>query len=97
MRTKVLHISDINIDIISKLCASNDCKPSTEKEKLLKILRRSMGGGLTELQRFCVEEYYLKSRPQYQIAKELGVAPSTVCRHIHRALNKLKIIASYYN
>lgn len=97
MRTKVLHISDINIDVLSNLCGQNSSKSTDAKEKLLKIMRRSMGGGLTKLQRFCVEEYYLNNRPQYQIAQDLGVAPSTVCRHINRALNKLKIIASYYN
>ncbi len=97
MRTKVLHISDINIDVLSNLCGRNNSEPTGSKEKLIKIMRRSMGGSLTELQRFCVEEYFLKERPQYVIAKDLGVAPSTVCRHINRALNKLKIIASYYN
>ena len=97
MRTKVLHFSDLNINLLSSLNGQIDSKPTGNKEKLLRVLRRSMDGGLTDLQRFCVEEHFINNRRQYQIAAELGVTPSTVNRHIKRAVEKLKIIASYYN
>ena len=97
MRTKVYHFSDVNIDKLSNLYGKSDIKSAQSKERLLRVLRRSMDGGLTYLQRFCVEEHFINNRRQCQIAKELGVAPSTVNRHIRRALEKLRIIASYYN
>ena len=97
MRTRVLYLSDVNINKLSNMYENSDIKSANSKEKLLRVLRRSMDGGLTELQRFCVEEHFINNRRQCVIAKELGVAPSTVHRHIRRALEKLKIIASYYN
>ena len=97
MRTEILHLSDENINILSTLYGQSNNKSIRNKDKLLRVLHRSMDGGLTELQRFCVEEHYINNRRQCAIAKELGVSPSTVCRHINRALEKLKIIASYYN
>ena len=90
MKTEILHLSDDNINILSNLYGQSNNKSIRNKDKLLRVLHRSMDGGLTELQRFCVEEYYINNR-------RLGVSPSTVCRHINRALKKLKIIASYYN
>ena len=67
-----------------------------ERRKMKIILSKAVLEELTELQRICLTEYYLKGRKKKDIAKELSVHPSTVTRHIHRAEEKLRHIASYY-
>lgn len=68
-----------------------------ERRKMKIILSKALLQELTELQRFCLTEYYLKGRKKKDIASDLSVHPSTVTRHIHRAEHKLKHIASYYS
>lgn len=69
----------------------------TEIDKMKKILSRALLLELTDVQRHCLTEFYLKGRKQNQIARELGVCGSTVCRHIKAAEKRLRQIASYYD
>ena len=68
-----------------------------ERRKMKIILSKALLEELTELQRFCLTEYYIKGRKKKDIAADLSVHPSTVTRHIHSAERKLRHIASYYN
>ncbi len=103
MITKLVHISDKNIDTISHLNSqliegSDETDQSKlERLRLKRFLNKTMDGELTNLQRYCLTEHYLKEKKQKEIARELGVAPSTVSRHISKAVSKLKTIASYYS
>lgn len=45
---------------------------------------------LTERQQECVRMYYFEGMTLVQIAEALGVAPSTVCRHLKKARARLK-------
>lgn len=98
MRTKLVHFKEDNIDILSNLhggfCESQN---RIGIERLKRILSKSLTGELTDTQRYCITEYYINRKKQKEIAKDLGVATSTVCRHINRGLVKLKKIASYYS
>lgn len=67
-----------------------------ELKKMKSILKKAMLNELTDIQRFCLVEYYLRRRKMKDIASELALHPSTVTRHISRAEKKLRHIASYY-
>lgn len=98
MRTAIVHFQEDNIDILSNTHGEY-CQNENQLgiERFRKILNRSISGELTDIQRYCITEYYIKRKKQKEIALDLGVAPSTVCKHINRGLNKLKKIASYYS
>lgn len=66
------------------------------REKMKKILSLAVINELTDKQRKCITDYYLNGKKEKDIAKELGVNSSTVSRHIAKAKEKLKHIASYY-
>ena len=98
MRTKLVHIKEDNIDILSNL-HGGFCESENQIgiDRLKRILSRSLTGELTDTQRYCITEYYINRRKQKDIAKDLGLAASTVNRHINRGVKKLKKIASYYS
>lgn len=98
MKTRFVYFHDDNTDKLTKFYSDlqgNDNK--LMHNKLKRIMLKYIKGELTELQRYCITEYYYNNRRQKDIARELGVAPSTVSRHITRSVKKLKEIASYYN
>ncbi len=66
------------------------------REKMKKILSMAVLNELTERQRICIIDYYLNGKKEKEIAEELGVNSSTVSRHIIKARDKLRHIASYY-
>lgn len=69
---------------------------SEERKKMRTILKKAIFDELTDLQRFCLIEHYIHQRKMKDIASELSLNPSTVTRHIRRAEEKLRHIASYY-
>ncbi len=98
MKTNIIHFSDDNSDkLYSIYCAVQGSGNSRDITKLKRILGKLIDGELTGLQRYCVTEYFYNHKRQNQIARELGVAPSTVCRHISRAVSRMKNVASYYS
>ena len=50
---------------------------------------------LTERQRVCASDFWLNGKKQKEIARELGLSQSTVCRHIAAAKRKLRHAAKY--
>ena len=52
---------------------------------------------LTEKQKKCVKMHYFMDIPMNQIAKELGVNPSTVTRTIQSAKKRLSILSFFLN
>ncbi|MBR2724512.1 MAG: sigma-70 family RNA polymerase sigma factor [Ruminococcus sp.] len=84
-------------DRASMLAYFNVAQSSNERrKKMLSILKKALEEELTDTQRFCITEYYLRDRKMKDIAESLSVNPSTVTRHIKRAKQKLQHIASYY-
>ena len=97
MQHTVIHFSDDNENRLNYLNSlTKSSSNATEREKMKKILNRAILSELTDIQRLCVTEHFIYGKKQKELAKELGVNSSTVCRHINAAKRKLKNIASYY-
>lgn len=62
-----------------------------KKRKLLQIVQTE----LTPIQRTIVTECIINDRSQTDVAKELGVNKSTVCRTLKKATAKIKRFAKY--
>lgn len=67
-----------------------------DKAKMKHILQKAIVNELTDTQRLCLIEHYINGKKMKDIAKMLSLNPSTVSRHISRAKEKLRHIASYY-
>lgn len=80
--------------LLAYFAASSDS--SRNKPKMMKILMSAVHNELTEPQRFCLIEHYLHGRKMKDIAFTLSVNPSTVTRHIQRAIKRLRRITDYY-
>lgn len=65
------------------------------REAQLKRMRKMIALELTELQRYTLSAYYFQQKTMDQIARERGVSRSTVCRTLHRAVEKLKRFLKY--
>lgn len=97
MRTKVLHLDDMNTNKITYInYLANGATNESSRQKMKKILSKAIISELTEKQRFCIVEHYINEKKEKDIAFELGVNTSTVSRHITSAKKKLQHIASYY-
>ena len=68
----------------------------TDINRMKSFLSRAMVSELTEKQHYCLEQYF-GGRKMKDIAKELGVNPSTVTRTIQRSIEKLKKATRYYH
>lgn len=66
-----------------------------ERQKLLRTLVRAIDGELTDRQRECVFCYYGQKMKISEIARKLGVYPSTVSRHLTKARGRLENVISY--
>lgn len=65
------------------------------REVQLRRVRAAIEGGLSELQRQTLLDYYLHQKTITQIAKKRGVHKSTVLRTLRRAENKLRTYLRY--
>lgn len=74
--------------------STNDAEIAKLKTVLTKMLTNSKI--LTERQKQCIILNKLQCINQKDIAKELGINPSTVCRHIKFGMEKLKRIGELY-
>ncbi|MBQ4569324.1 MAG: sigma-70 family RNA polymerase sigma factor [Ruminococcus sp.] len=75
---------------------SSGSSSKSEKTKMKQILKKAIAEELSDMQKLCLVEYYLNGKKMNVIASELNLNPSTVTRHIKRAREKLRHIASYY-
>ena len=69
--------------------------PRLSPEVQMRRLRRVMDNELTEKQRLYMEAYFFRDMGMRQIAREYGINPSTVCRTIHRAVQKCRRCLKY--
>ena len=101
MRTKIIHITDKNINQVSydlfQRFSSMETMDNTDKRNRMKeILHKAIQSELTDKQRMCLLLHYYKGMKMKDIALKLGLCNSTVSRHIASATKKLKNIAQYY-
>lgn len=78
-----------------EFCMRNSDNKS-QIEKMKKHIKKAVDMELTERQRYCITEYYIKSRKMVDISKDIGVSPSVVSRHISRGITKLKKTLPYF-
>lgn len=91
-----VYFNDKNSDIIAYNMSR--AKESNDKDivKMKKIMRKAICEELTYRQRECLTMYYFENKKMKDIAKMLGLSPSTVTRHIKAAKKRLINIAKYY-
>lgn len=68
-------------------------RPSTFRlphEVELGRMQRVIREELTDLQRYTLEAYYFRHQSLSRIARDRNVNKSTVCRTLHRAVEKLR-------
>ncbi len=88
---------DVLYDQISYLSyTSAGSSSDSERSRMKQILKKAIANELSDMQKLCLVEYYLNGKKMNVIASELDLNPSTVTRHIKRAREKLRHIASYY-
>ena len=63
---------------------------SEQMERLKRNLRKAIREELTPRQRQMVEMYFFQRKNIPAIAKELGLNRSTVCRTLHRGMNRIQ-------
>jgi len=61
----------------------------------MREVRKEMARSLTPRQNECLTLYYLRGRPQREIAGLLGIHQTTVSQHVHYALKKLRRVCSF--
>ncbi len=100
MQTKIFHLNDKNsgVAVLSqyyKVCGDNGDGNHTLRNKTIRILRNAMKNELTDRQRVCVEKFYIDGQDVPSIAKDLGIRPTTVYKHLKLARIALKKCNDY--
>jgi len=67
-----------------------------EHARMIHAAERAAKGELTARQLQCVRLMYVGGKSVTDIAAELGVAPSTVSRHLKKARARIKKVMRYY-
>lgn len=97
METKLIHLTSDNMNRLFLGTQLNIGQTNEEaRNKMKRILYSALQSELTDKQRTCLVEHYLNGKKEKDIALEQNINPSTVSRHISKAKEKLKHIASYY-
>lgn len=97
MRTQLIHINAENENycgLVSELHRGSTNKE--DRARMKEFLKKALTQELTELQKICITEYYIKGKREKDIAVQLGLHKSTVSRHITAGMKKLQNTANYY-
>ncbi len=65
------------------------------RRRMSRFIKRALDTELTERRRQCITAYYIEGRRVDEIARELGIRPTTVYKHIKEARSRLKSKAGY--
>lgn len=101
MRTKIIHITDKNInqvsyDLFKRFTSMETMGNNDKRNRMKEVLHKAIYNELTDKQRMCLLLHYYEGMKMKDIALKLGLQNSTVSRHIASATKKLKNIAQYY-
>lgn len=69
--------------------------PRLPRQVQLRRLQRVVEGELTPVQREILVAYYFQEKTMAQIARERGICPSTVCRTLRRAEERVRRCLKY--
>lgn len=69
---------------------------SAEHRKMLNLLRKVIGGELTDKQKICISMYYGDRMKMKEIADVLKIDVSCVSRHIKKARERIHKTMKYY-
>lgn len=95
MRNSV-NMNDYIDNMVSyKLYNQSGISNSNDVNMAKDLLLNAIDTVLTEKQKKCVKMHYFMDKPMNQIAKELGVNPSTVTRTIQSAKKRLSILSFF--
>ncbi len=91
-------VGTLSFDLMENLIADGAGRVCGDesREKMLRALKKAARGELTPRQAQCVRLYYGEGASGREIAARLGIAPSTVCRHLKKACKRLSRILGYY-
>ncbi|MEE0858595.1 MAG: sigma-70 family RNA polymerase sigma factor [Acutalibacteraceae bacterium] len=81
--------------VYNHYCQSNNDN-NDKIQKMKKHLYKAFKVELTPKQSYCITEYYINNRKMVDIAKDMGITPSVVSRHISRGIKKLKRTLPYF-
>ena len=98
MRTQIIHINSENENycgLVTEL--RNGGTNKQDRARMKEFVKKAMTQELTDLQKYCISEYYIKGKREKDIAEQLGLHKSTVSRHISAGMKKLKNTANYYS
>ena len=99
MTPQILHLNQENNNYFDYIAQKNaaDFMPeyNLRRKRLKRITLLMIDTELTEKQRYCILEHLLYGRKQKDIARELNLSESTVCRHIAAGKRKLQRAAGY--
>lgn len=87
----------LSLDLFGdRLCPGGGRDDGGEHRKMLRVLGRAARGELTPRQLECLRLRYGEGRGVGEIAERMGIAPSTVSKHLKKARARLKKIMRYY-
>lgn len=97
MRTKIIHFGEkVDNKAMFDMYLFNGKTNNESRKNMKSFVLKAIDNELTPMQRTCIVEHYLNGKKQKDIAFELNLNCSTVCRHINAAKKKLRHIAMYY-
>lgn len=76
------------------LCEQQDVSDS-RVQRIKKIIRIALENELTQRQRDCISMRYLENLPVKEIALRMSIEPTTVYKHLNKAVNTLKKCSRY--
>lgn len=97
MKTDTIHFSHENERYLQYNSRAGHNDNSLARQKMKRFLVSVMNADLTPMQKLCFTEHIMKGRQQKDIAEQLGLSCSTVCRHIAAGKKKLKHAADIYS
>lgn len=95
MRNQVHMTEDFENLLAYNLYNQTGYSNTEDGNNIKKMLKVGIDNMLTEKQRKCVIMHYFEKKSMKQIAKELGVCPSTVTRTIQLAKKRLSILSVF--
>lgn len=96
MKHRVVSLDDYTEALAGLNLYRESHEPDLHHQAMIHTLKNVLKGELTSRQRECFYYYHYQNKKMVEIARLLGINVSTVCRHIHKAHLRLKIVMDYH-